>query len=248
METSNPVLGKNTFSQFGYLGRADLADRMTIQGTINKSLGLVVLATVAGVVSWVFIASNPAVGMGLITVSAIAAFVLALVAAFRPQNAPIVAPIYALAEGIVLGGVSLLYASASSGIVPLAIGLTISVLLVMLGLYRAGILRATPAFTRMIIVATGAVAVVYMVALGLTMFGLSMPGLWTPTPLGIGIQLVIVGIAALNFVIDFDFIERGSQQGAPKFMEWYGAFSLCVTLFWLYLEILRLLMLLNSRR
>jgi uncharacterized YccA/Bax inhibitor family protein len=173
--------------------------------------------------------------------------VLALVASFRPQSAPVVAPIYAVTEGLVLGGVSALYATLANGIVPLAVGLTLSVLLVMLVLYRAGILRATPAFTRMVVVATGGVFVLYMVAIGLSFFHLSLPGLWTPTPLGIGIQLVIVGIAALNFILDFDFIERGSQQGAPKFMEWYGAFSICVTLFWLYLEILRLLALMNSR-
>ena len=246
MESRNPVLGKNTFSQFGFAGSADSAG-MTVQGTLNKSLLLVVLACTSGVVSWAIIGANPGMGMAMIVLSAIVAFVLAMVASFRPQSSPVVAPIYAVTEGLVLGGVSALYATMANGIVPLAVGLTLSVLLVMLVLYRAGILRATPAFTRMVVVATGGVFVLYMVAIGLSFFHLSLPGLWTPTPLGIGIQLVIVGIAALNFILDFDFIERGSQQGAPKFMEWYGAFSICVTLFWLYLEILRLLALMNSR-
>jgi uncharacterized YccA/Bax inhibitor family protein len=245
METSNPVLGKNTFSQFGV---ASLNDRMTISGTLNKSIFLVVLATICGVIGWWFVATNPAAAMVLIILAAIVGFILALVTAFRPQSAAVTAPIYAAAEGLVLGAVSAMYNAMYTGIVPAAIGLTFAVLLVMLALYRAGILRATPLFTRMVILATAGVALTYVVAIGLSFFGASVPFLGTPTPIGIGIQLVIVGIAALNFVIDFDFIERGAQQGAPKFMEWYGAFSICVTLFWLYLEILRLLSQLNSRR
>ena len=248
MDTSNPVLGRNTFSQFANTARGEASARMSIQGTLNKSLLLIALAIFSGGFSWAFLVSNPAVGLPLIVVAAIVAFVLAIVTAFRPQNSPFLAPIYALCEGAVLGGVSAFFASAYAGIVPVAIGLTLAVPLVMLGLYRAGVLRATPAFTRMVIMATGGIALVYGVAFLMRLFGLSMPFLWTPTPIGIGIELVIVGIAALNFVLDFDFIERGALQGAPKFMEWYGAFSLCVTLFWLYMEILRLLSMLNDRR
>ncbi len=243
METSNPVLGKNTFRQFGFEA---VGGRMTIQGTLNKSLLLVLLAIASGVVGWG--AAYSGIGMGILVLGGIGGLVLALITTFNPKSSPITAPMYAIAEGVVLGAISAMYAAAYTGIVPMAIGLTLSILLVMLLLYRSGVIRATPAFRRMIFVATGGIALTYFVAIMMSFFGASIPYLWTPTPIGIGIELVIVGVAALNFVLDFDFIEQGAAQGAPKFMEWYGAFSICVTLFWLYLEILRLLSLLNSRR
>jgi uncharacterized YccA/Bax inhibitor family protein len=249
MNSSNPTLGKDLFDRFRGMGLASPADRMTVQGTLNKSILLVLVALVTAVLSWAAVDSDRGFGMALTLVGGVVAFGVAIFTTFQVEKAPITAPVYAAAEGLVLGGISALYSTFYGGIVGLAVPLTLAILFLMLGLYRAGVLRATPVFTRVVILATAGIAVVYLISLVMSLFGFGgLTFLHSPTPLGIGISLLICGVAALNFVLDFDFIERGAEAGAPKYMEWYGAFSLCVTLFWLYLEILRLLSLLNGSR
>jgi uncharacterized YccA/Bax inhibitor family protein len=226
---------------------ASPSERMSVAGTLNKSILLVVIALVTAALNWSFIYSNPGFGMTSTILAAIIGFGIAIYTVFQPQNSAISAPVYAAAEGIVLGGISAIYAAAYHGIVAVAVPLTICILMLMLGLYRAGVLRATPMFTRVIVISTCGIAVFYLFNLVMGLFGAGIH-LQTLGPLGIGISLFICGIAALNFILDFDFIERGAEAGAPKYMEWYGAFSMCVTLFWLYLEILRLLSLLSDSR
>lgn len=239
--TSNPTLREDTFNRYAYLTGTNPADRMTLQGTLNKSLALLFMAIATAGVAWFVVTANPTLGLPVIIAPALIAFVLALVVTFKPQTAPTMAPAYALVEGLVLGAVSCVLNARYPGIVLQAIPITFGVLLAMLALYRAGILRATPMFVKVVVLATAAICLVYLLNLGMLLFGARMPFLHDATPLGIAISLGICVVAALNFILDFDLIEKGSEQGAPKHMEWYAAFSLMVTLFWLYLEILRLL-------
>jgi uncharacterized YccA/Bax inhibitor family protein len=248
MEPHSPALGKGTFSQFG-AGTFDYADRMTVQGTLNKSIGLMILALIAGAISWAAIDTNPSIGDPLLIVCAALGGILAWATIYAQDIAKYTAALYAICEGAVLGAVSLLYSRQSQGIVPQALGSTIAVMMLMLVLYRAGLSRASPVLMRVLLIGMLAIVVTYSVDLLLTVFaGVQLPIIDTPTPMGIGIQLVIVGIASLNFVVDFAFIEQGAEDGAPKYMEWYGAFSICLTLFWLYLEMLRLLSLLSANQ
>lgn len=249
MKRTNPTLSENLWDQFRGMGFASASDRMTVAGTLNKSLLLIVITLVTATLNWSFIASNPGVGYGVTIISALVGFGVAIFTAFNVEKSPITAPVYAGVEGLVLGGISAIFAAAYHGIVAVAVPLTICVLFLMLGLYRAGVLRATPMFTRVIVIATCGIGAFYLLNMVLRLFGIGV-SLFQLGPMGIGISLFICAIAALNFVLDFDFIERGAEAGAPKYMEWYGAFSLCVTLFWLYLEILRLVALLsgNDRR
>ncbi len=172
---------------------------------------------------------------------------VALVTAFKREWAPVTTPIYALLEGLFLGGLSLLYEQQFPGIVMNAVGLTFGTLAALLLAYRSGLIKATENFKLGIFAATGGIALLYLVSMGLGFFGIRIPLIHGSGVIGIGFSLFVVGIAALNLVLDFDFIERGAESGAPKYMEWYGAFGLLVTLIWLYIEILRLLAKLQSR-
>jgi uncharacterized YccA/Bax inhibitor family protein len=175
-------------------------------------------------------------------------FVLALVTAFKPVWAPISTPLYALAEGLALGGISVVFESAYSGIVAQAVFLTFGTLAALLIAYRSGVIRATDNFRRGVFAATGGIALLYLASFILGFFGIAIPLIHSNGLVGILFSLFVVVIAALNLVLDFDLIERGAAQGAPAYMEWYGAFALLVTLVWLYLEILRLLSKLQSRQ
>jgi uncharacterized YccA/Bax inhibitor family protein len=241
LRTSNPTLRGETFNRYAYLTGTNPAERMTLAGTLNKCIILLALAIGTAGLSWYLVANSRPLAFPILISSGIIGLVLALVASFKPQAAPTVAPIYALVEGFFLGVTSYILNTAYPGIVLQAIPITFGVMLAMLALYRAGILRATPTFVKVVVLATAAIALVYVVNLGMMLFGVRMPFLHDATPLGIAISLGICVVAALNFILDFDLIEQGSEQGAPKFMEWYGAFALMVTLFWLYVEILRLL-------
>jgi uncharacterized YccA/Bax inhibitor family protein len=166
---------------------------------------------------------------------------MALVTAFRPQSSAITAPIYAILEGLFLGAISAIVNAAYPGVAFQAVLLTIGTLFTMLFLYRSGRIRATPRFRRGVLMATGAVFFAYLISFLMGLFGMPIGFMHSAGPLGILINLVIIVIAALNLILDFDFIERGSKMAAPKYMEWYGAFGLMVTLIWLYIEFLRLL-------
>jgi uncharacterized YccA/Bax inhibitor family protein len=237
-KTSNPALNENTFQ--GPVAAA--GEAMTLQGTVNKT-GLLLLCVV-GTAAWTWglaHSNTPQAALPWMIGGLIGGLVFSLVTIFKKTWSPITAPIYALCEGLVLGGISALLEQQYPGIAIQAMGLTFGVTAVMLVLYTSRVLRATPKFTMGVIAATGAIFIVYMVDIVLGMFGRHVPLLNSSGPMGIGISVVIVIIAALNLILDFGFVETGVHAGAPKYMEWYGAFGIMVTLVWMYLEILRLL-------
>ena len=254
MRTGNPTLNANTFQRFDRQSGTNL---MTVSGTVNKTGLLLLLLVLSSSVTWNMIATGRVNPMVCMWGGLIGGIVLALITYFKMTWAPVTAPLYAIVKGIFVGGVSIVYATmfgpqgiagTGSSIVTHAVLLTFGVLFSMLAAYRFGIIRATAKFRTGIFAATGAIMLFYLVALVLGMFGVNIPHLHQATPLGIGISVFIIIIAALNLILDFDLIETGANQGAPKYMEWFGAFALLVTLIWLYIEILRLLAMLASKR
>lgn len=236
--SNNPVLKESAFAGQPAIGRA-----MTIQGTVNKT-GLLLLCVVAtSAWTWGLIHSEaPEVAYPWMIGGAIGGFIVALVTTFKKEWSPLTAPIYALLEGFFLGGISAVFERSYPGIAVRAVTLTFAVLLVLLLAYKTGIVRATRGFKLGVLAATGGIALVYAVNMIMSLFGHSqMSFLYSSSPLGIGISVFVVIIAALNLVLDFDMIENAARLGAPPYMEWYGAFGLMITLIWLYLEILRLL-------
>ncbi len=234
MRTSNPVLNDNAFDRAGSF---DANNCMTIQGTTNKTFVLLFLLLVTASWTW----KNPAGTIGFLFPAVIVGFILALVTTFKKDWSPVTAPLYALAEGVVLGGVSIYFEKAYPGIVTQAVGLTTATLLSLLVFYKSGFIKVTDNFRMGIFAATGGIALFYFVSMILGFFHIQIPLIYGNGIFSIGFSIFVVIIAALNLVLDFDFIEQGSQRGAPKYMEWYGAFGLMVTLIWLYMEILRLL-------
>lgn len=213
---------------------------MTLDGVVWKTAILLLLLFATAVFTWNQFMQDKNV-MLIVIAGAIGAFIVSLITIFVPKISPFTAPVYALLEGLALGGLSAMYEAKFDGIVIQAVLLTMSILLVMLFLYRTRIVKATENFKLGVMAATGGIALVYVIDIVLRLFGLEMPFLHETGPIGIIISLFIVGIAALNLVLDFDFIESGVEHGAPKYMEWYAGFGLLITLVWLYLEILRLL-------
>ena len=185
---------------------------------------------------------------GLFFLGLIGGLITSLVTIFAPRVSPFTAPLYAAFEGLFLGVLSAFFESRYPGIVTQAVGMTIAALAVMLFVYATGIIRPTAKVKAGIVAATGAIFLVYLVGMVLRFFGTGIPYIHESGLFGIGFSLVVIVIATLNFVLDFDFIERGAQSGAPKYLEWYGGFSLLVTLVWPYIEVLRLLAKLNDRR
>lgn len=221
---------------------------MSIEGTVNKTAILLFLITASAAFTWNQFGIAPQQAMPWVLGGALGGFILALITCFKKAWSPVTAPIYAVMEGLLLGGVSAMYQAKFQGIVFQAVILTLGTLCALLLAYRSGVIRATENFKLGLFAATGGVALVYLVGFVMSFFGKSIPYIHESGMIGIGFSAVVVVIAALNLVMDFDFIERGAEQGAPKYMEWYGAFGLIVTLVWLYLEILRLLSKLSSRR
>ena len=244
--SGNPALSDSTFRSEG---RA-VGQTVTLQGTVNKTGILLGILVLTAVYTWnlFFQTGNPAAVMPIATGGAIGGFVLALITIFKKAWSPFTAPIYAALEGLFLGGISAIFEYQYPGIVIQATGLTLGTLASLLVLYKLGIIKPTENFRLMIVSATMGIAVLYLISMIMNMFGSSGIGFIHSNGLfGIGFSLFVVAIAALNLVLDFDFIEQGSELGAPKYMEWFGAFSLMVTLIWLYLEMLRLLAKLRSR-
>ena len=243
MRTGNPTLKANTFT----VGRAAAgSESMTIQGTVNKTFLLLLLLVGAAYTTWGLAFQGGPAFIGLMGVGLVGGLIVGIMTAVKREWAPVTAPIYAGLEGLFLGGISALANMAYPGIVPQAVGLTFGVLFCLLLAYKSGVIRATENFKLGVAAATGGIFMVYMVSMLMRLFGLSVPFLHGSGPIGIGISLFIVAIAALNLVLDFDFIEQGAANRAPRHMEWYAAFGLMVTLVWLYLEILNLLMKLRS--
>jgi len=246
MRSSNPAMTGKIFEKATTLSGG--SGIMTINGTINKTGLMLLLVIAAAAYTWnMVMGADPGRAGTLAMTGAIGGFILALVTIFRPQSSAITAPIYAILEGLFLGAISAIINAQYPGVAFQAVLLTIGTLFTMLLLYRSGTIRATPRFRRGVMMATGAVFFAYLISWILALLGMPVGFMHSAGPIGILINLVIIVIAALNLIMDFDFIERGSQMGAPKFMEWYGAFGLMVTLIWLYLEFLRLLSRFASR-
>ncbi len=240
IKSSNPALGEKTFQNLQPALAAE--GRMTINGTINKTLILLVLALVPAAWVWdkFYKGGAEAVG-GWIMIALIAGLVVAMATIFKKTWAPFTAPLYAVIEGVVIGGISAIAEAQFQGIVFQAAALTFGTLLALLVAYRTRVIKVTERFRLGVVAATGGIFVVYLISIVLGFFGINVPFIHSGGTIGILFSLFVVVIAALNLVLDFDFIERGSAEGAPKYMEWYGAFGLLVTLVWLYLEFLRLL-------
>lgn len=243
---SNPVLNDKFLEREGVIDSAP----MTINGAINKTLILFVCLLVSAVYTFSLVASGFADKAQMLTIGgAIVGFILALIIIFS-RNLTVykyLTPVYAVAEGFFVGGLSAFFESAFAGIVFQAITATFVTVFMMLGLYRAGIIRATEKFRSTIILATMSIAAIYIIQIIASFFGRSIPEIFTASSIGIGFSAIVIVIASLNLILDFDFIERGSQAMLEKEYEWYGAFGLMVTIVWLYVEILRLLAKLNSR-
>jgi len=235
--SGNPVFGDKFNQSQGFVG----SERMTLDGTVNKTGILLGLCFIGAIISWNI--PNPFFIVG----GALVGFGLAIYTSFVPRNAGITAPIYAFVEGLFLGGVSLMFEVQYPGIAIQAIGLTFGTLASLLFFYKSGLIKPTENFRLMIFSATFGIMILYLVSIVMSFFGSGIGFIHSNGIFGIGFSLFVVSIAALNLVLDFDFIEQGSENNQPKFMEWYGAFSLMVTLIWLYLEILRLLAKLRSR-
>ncbi|GAB1454207.1 Bax inhibitor-1/YccA family protein [Draconibacterium sp.] len=250
-KSSNPALKENIFHKDYSIS----SEAMTINGTMNKTGLMLLIVMAAAIFTWnkffAAIAVNPEGGaaavMPWVIVGGIGGLITAIVTAFRPQSSGISAPIYAIFEGLLLGGLSAIFESMYAGIVMRAVALTLAVFLAMLFLYRSGIIKVTEKLKMGIFAATAGIAVVYLVSFIGGFFGMEFSFLHGNSNFSIGFSLLVVAIAAFNLVLDFSFIENAAEQGAPKYMEWYGAFGLMVTLIWLYLEILRLLSKLASR-
>ena len=240
--SGNPALRDDTFRA---AGRAFGQEAMTLQGTVNKTgICLLVLLAAAAFV-WNM---EPATASVFILLGLVGGLVTALVTVFKKTAAPYTVPLYAAFEGLLLGGISAMYEQRYEGIVINAVALTFGTLAALLLAYRSGLVRATENFKLGIFAATGGICLVYLVSMVMGFFGRTIPYIHESGTIGIGFSLVVVVIAALNLVLDFDFIERGAEMGAPRYMEWVGAFGLLVTLIWLYLEMLRLLAKLQDRR
>lgn len=239
MDSKNPILKDDRLTDG--IGEG----KMTVAGTLNKTtLSLLMMFASASYVWFRWFEGDHV--LPLMIAGAIGALVLVLFTVFVPTAAPVTVPLYAICEGFFLGGISAHYSSMYNGIVTQAVLVTISVMLAMLLLYRFRVLRASPGFRKGVVMATLSVFILYLIDIALRFFGMSVPFLHESSLIGVGLSLVIIIIAALNFILDFDMIERGVKYEAPKKMEWIGAMGLLTTLVWLYLEVLRLLSLLQS--
>ncbi|MCH8333998.1 Bax inhibitor-1/YccA family protein [Candidatus Sumerlaeota bacterium] len=222
---------------------------MTLQGTVNKTGFMLLIVVLSASLTWRgFDPEAPGQIMPWVIGGFICGLVFAVITIFKPPWAPVTAPFYAAFEGLFLGGVSVWVESFYPGIVMQAVALTFGILFALLFAYSTGVIKATENFKLGIAAATGGIFLVYMLSFVLGFFGVGIPYIHGSGLMGIGFSLFVCVIAALNLVLDFDFIEHGAEHGAPKYMEWYGAFGLMVTLVWLYLEILHLLIKLQSRR
>jgi uncharacterized YccA/Bax inhibitor family protein len=245
MRSGNPALSAKTFEDFrGY----EQSTSMTIEGTATKTAILLAVVVAAASITWSrYLAQDPIV-MPLMIGGLIAGLIFAIATCCKPIWAPITAPLYATAEGLFLGGISAMFEQHYPGIAVQAVGLTMGTLAGLLFAYRTGIIRASENFKLGVFAATSGICLLYLVGFIMRMFfGSGIPYIHGSGLFGIGFSVFVVIIASLNLVLDFDFIEEGAKRGAPKYMEWYGAFGLLVTLVWLYLEILRLLSKLRDR-
>lgn len=243
-KSSNPTFSEKIFEKSLTNNAEDGV--MTYNGTLNKSIILFLLVLLSGIATWKLAMVGNAIVSPLAIGGAIGGFVLAIILSFKPDKAHILAPIYALCEGLFLGAMSAIFNAAYEGIVMQAILATVCVVAVVFGCYRAGILRATPKFTKVLVFATLGIGAFYLISILLRFVGVEL-SVFSLGWLGIVLQLVIVGVAALNLVLDFNQIDNGVEMQSPRYMEWYCAFGLMVTIVWIYIEILRLIAILSRR-
>jgi uncharacterized YccA/Bax inhibitor family protein len=243
-KTSNPALNAKTFKDSVSIS----GEVMTLQGTVNKTSVLLLCAAATAAWTWWLARTQPEDLALCLWGGLIGGLVFAVVTIFREEWAPVTAPIYALCEGLALGGISTALNQVYPGIGLQALGLTGTVTAVMLLLYTSGVVRATPKFTLGVIAATGGICLFYLIDLVMGFFGNHVSVLYSNGPWGIAISVLIVIVAALNLILDFDFIETGVYAHAARYMEWYGAFGVMVTLIWMYVEVLHLLSALRSQR
>lgn len=248
MRTANPALNAKTFEGMERIG--DPTKVMTLDGTVNRTGLLLVLLIIAAGWTWTMFVNSgsPATVLPWMLGGLVGGLVLGLVTIFVKTWAPVTSPLYAVCEGLALGGISAMFEAQYPGIVIQAVALTFGTLFGLLMAYRSGLIKATENFKLGVVAATGSIFLIYLVGFVLSFFGIAIPYIHQSGLIGILFSLFVVVVAALNLVLDFDFIEKGVAGGAPKYMEWYAAFGLMVTLIWLYLEILRLLAKLRSRR
>lgn len=244
-KSGNPALSKDAFTRINYVSAS--SETMTISGTINKVALMLLLVIASAALSWNYFLNTQNIQVIGIYIfgGSIAGIILAMIIVFKKHLAPTLAPIYALFEGLALGGISVLFEMNQNGIVTQAILLTFAIFAALLLIYKMRLIKVTENFKLMVGAATGGIFLFYMLSFILGFFGIKIPMIHEGGKFGIIFSFVIIGIASMNLVVDFDFIEEGAEKGAPKYMEWYGAFGLIVTLIWLYLEILRLLSKLN---
>ena len=244
MRSSNPSLNDKVFQNLVYEPGA----QMTLQGTVTKSLVLLMIVVATASYSWG--QTNPVTLQMLSTGGGIGGFVVAMATIWKKQWAPVTGPIYAALQGLFLGAISVMVQSMFPDIpiVLQAVALTFGTFFALLAAYMSGMIKPSENFKLGVVAATGGLVVVYLLTYVLGFFGVQLPMVHSAGPMGIGFSIFVLIIASLNLVLDFDFIENGVERGAPKYMEWYGAFGLLVTLVWLYIEFLRLLMKLNSRK
>jgi uncharacterized YccA/Bax inhibitor family protein len=239
--TGNPVLTTNAFSI-----QSDYTDKMTIGGTVNKTFLSLLILVGSAYYSW----TNIGIANILVLPSIVISFIVAIITIRNKHWSPTTVPIYAVLQGIFLGVISNMFNSMYEGIVITAVSYTLCILFALLSIYRLGLIKATENFKLGIAAATGGIALLYIINFGMSFFGSGIPlmDINNASMMSIGFSVFVIIIAALSLVVDFDFIEEGAEKGAPKYMEWFGAFGLMVTLVWLYLEILKLLAKLNSRK
>ena len=240
MRSSNPMLRDSVWQNARIIDRGET---MTVAGTAAKTLLLFIVMLMPAVwTCWKLLAGgSPALLMPLVWGGMLGGLVLAIVTVFKPAWAPVTAPIYAICQGFVIGFLSTVFEAMYPGVVVQAVALTFGVAAVMFAAFSTGLLKPTQGFRAFVVAATGGLMLVYLVSIALSFFGRSIPFIHESGMWGIIFSLVAIGIAALNLILDFGFIAAGAQQGAPKQLEWYGAFGLLVTLLWLYIELLRLL-------
>lgn len=241
MRTGNPALRENAFSRTGLRPQEEA---MSLQGTVDKAFVLFGLVLTSSWVVW----QNPARFLPFLFPALIGGFVLALITILKKEWSPLAAPAYALVQGVFLGTVSALFEKEYPGIVIQAVGLTFGVLFCLLLAYKAGMIKVTRGFRLGVVAATGGIALLYFINIIMGFFGTGIGFIHQAGTFGIIFSLFVVAVASLNLVLDFDFIEKSAKAGVPRYMEWYAAFGLMLTLVWLYLEILRLLAKLQQRR
>ena len=239
--SGNPVLTSNAFNL-----KSDYSDKMTIGGTVNKTFLTLMILVGSAYYSWTYISITNVLAFP----SVIVAFIVGIITIRKKEWAPVTVPIYGVLQGIFLGIISNVFNSLYDGIVITAISYTLCILFALLSLYRLRIIKPSENFKLGVAAATGGIAILYVVNFVMGIFGSGIPlmDINTSSMYSIGFSVFVIIIASMNLVVDFDFIEEGAEKGAPKFMEWYGAFGLMVTLVWLYLEILKLLAKMNSRK